>query len=363
MKTNRLLVLGLSLLTLGFSACKKDDKKTDETPVTSKYANGAFILNEGSTSGASVSFLDFSTDAISNDIFMDVNKRPVGKYLQSACVNGDNLYLVANGSDKIEIVRKSDFVSVGVIENLAQPRNMIVVNGKGYITQWGSDGLTGGVSVVNLSTNQIIKTILAGKGCEGLVNVNGKIWVANGGGFDCDSTISIIDPTTDVVSKTIRVSHNPLALKIDKNGNVWALCAGIVKYNIDYSAIIKETPSRLYKLSATSEDTVCSYQISTSFHPMRLDINKTKEILFYGIDSKYTDGNIYSLNINDPAISNSPFISGYFYGFNVNLATGDFYTLEAPDFTSAGILRKYTSAGTFAKQYTVGVGPNSIIFQ
>ena len=304
-----------------------------------------------------MSFLNFATDAVTNDIFASANSRTVGDVLQSACINGDNIYLVANNSNKVEVARKADMVSVGVIESLDGPRNMVVVNGKGYITQWGAGG---NVKVINLTTNQVSKTIKVGTGCEGLINVNGKIWVANGGGLGVDSTISIIDPATDAVVKTIRVAKNPQKITIDKSGNVWALCTGAITYNPDYS-IASQTASRLYKLSSTTEDTICSYFISSTYHPTKMDINKTKEIIYYG--GSYADGNIYMLNVNDPAISSTPFIAGNFYGFNASPSTGEFYTLEAPTFTAAGILHKYTSAGVHIKQYTVGIGPNTILFQ
>lgn len=357
MKTKKLLLFGLSSLVLAFTSCRDKDKDEPIPVAVAKYANGAFILNEGAmgNGNASVSFLNLASDAITNDIFMDANNRPVGDVLQSACINGDNIYLVANNSGKVEVARKSDMVSVGVIENLDGPRNMIVVNGKGYITQWGAGG---NVKVINLTTNQVSKTIKVGSGCEGLINVNGKIWVANSGGYGIDSTISIIDPSTDAVTKIIKVAHNPQQMRVDKNGNVWALCSGFVEYNsVSPYNVLNQTPAKLYKLSPTSEDIITSFFISDTIHPTRMDINKTKEIIYYG------GTNIYSLNINDPATSNTPFISGYFYGFNINPTTGDFYTLEAPNWTSAGKLNKYTSTGTFVKQYTVGVGPNSIIFQ
>jgi YVTN family beta-propeller protein len=212
-----------------------------------------------------------------------------------------------------------------------------------------------------MSTNSVISTIDVGDGPEDIKLINGKIWVANSGGYGVDSTISVIDPTTDVVEKTIVVGDCPKEIVQDANLNLWVLCYGSIVYDANWN-IASQTPSKLVKVSASTFQKVSEIIISDTQHPQHLDISNDKKTLYYG--GGYAFAGIYSVSTSATSVSSSPLIDGtkYFYGFNVNPATGELYALEAPTFTSAGKMYKYNSSGSLSKQYNVGVGPNGIIF-
>ena len=73
--------------------------------------------------------------------------------------HNDKYYIVVNNSSKIEIVNKTDFVSTGVIEGLAQPRYFLGIdNQKAYVSQWGANGLDGSLAIIDLSDNSVTKT-------------------------------------------------------------------------------------------------------------------------------------------------------------------------------------------------------------
>ncbi len=348
-KINLLLILAFVAV---FFSCKKDH----ETPNTS-YSDGAFILNEGAmfAGNASVSFLRFSGDSVSNQIFQNANGRPVGDVLQSMNLIGDQAYLIVNNSNKIEIVKTSDFSQQGVIENLKLPRFMAVKGNYGYLTQWDDSS----VGILNLSTRSLEKSVKVGSGPEGILIHGNYAFVANSGGFDHDSTVSVIDLTTQSVVKTIEVGGMPKKFVVDKNNMVWVLCSGDVFYTPDWSAVLRETPSKLVQLSPGNLTILKEITLSSNEHFSSLDISPDKQTIYYGCG--YSVSGIYALSV-DAASAGTLKVSGMFNGFSVCPKNGEIYALEAPSYTAAGNLKRYSADGQHLKTYKVGIGPNAAVF-
>jgi YVTN family beta-propeller protein len=359
MKTRLSTYVWALLLLVLSNACQKEDGP-DYTPVW-PFANGAFISNEGTfgQANASVSYYDYAGDSVTNNIFYTVNGHPLGQVLQSMHATGGKVYMVLNLSDTVVVANGNDFKETGIITGLSSPRYMTSYNGKGYITQWGENGV---VKVVNLSTNGVIKTIVAGTGPEQAIVASGRVLVCNGGAYDVDSTVTVIDPATDQVVKTIVVGDNPKEMVVDRNGDIWVLCYGYIKYDGSFQ-IILETPSKLTKLSGQSFQKIGEYTIAVTKHPQHIDISADKSMVYYG--GGFGFAGIYAMRIDATATPSTPLVDGskFFYGFNVNPSNGDIYALDATDFTTPGILGRYTAQGSLVKEYMTGVGPNGAIFR
>jgi YVTN family beta-propeller protein len=356
-----IIAWALLILTLIYG-CKKEDD-----PVyipAGPYANGVFIANEGTygQDNASVSFYDFTGDSVRNSIFTTVNKHPLGQLLQSMYTISGSVYMMLNISDTVVIANADDFKQTGTITGLNSPRYMTSFNNKGYITQWGEWGETGLVNVVDLNTNVIIRTIEVGMGPEQAIVANGNILVCNGGAYDVDSTISVINPASDRVVQTIEVGHNPKEMVVDKNNDIWVICYGYIKYDLLFN-IILETPSKLVKISGQSFQKTGEYIISATQHPQHIDISKDKSTVYYG--GGYGYAGIYAMDISASSAPSTPLVDGgkFFYGFNVNPSNGEIFALDATDFTTAGILLRYTSSGILLKQYPTGIAPNGALFK
>lgn len=349
--------LAIIFIVSFFISCEKDDNEK------SNFENGVYILNEGdmSKSNASVSFLNYETDLISDDIFMEVNQRPLGAVLNNACISGDKIYMVLNASGKIEVANASDFEELNVIEGFVNPRYISTSDNKAYVTQWNNMTDTkGAVKVVDLKTNSITKTIDAGTGPEGILSTSKNVWVANGGGYMVDSTVMVINAIDDKILKTIVVGHNPKELVKDSNGNIWVLCYGYVEYAADYS-ISRETPSKLVCISASTYEIIKTINIADNLHPQHLDISSDGKTVYYG--AGYGFNGIFAVSIDSESAPSAPIVEGMFYGFNVNPQNDEIYACEAPSFTDPGKLIRYKQSGEKIKEYTVGIGPNGVIFK
>ena len=344
------------IMVLFFSSCKKD-KNTIIEP-EGIYSNGAFISNEGTfgSGNSSISFLDFDSDIVLNEIFAVTNNRPLGDVLQSIKLINDNLYCVVNASNKIEVVKADDFSEFGVIEGLDNPRYITTEKNKLYISEWGNGGQ---IKVLDPATRIQMKTIEVGTGPEGILANNNLIWVANGGGYLVDSTVSVINTTTDEVIATIVVGYNPKEMVLDADGNVWVICNGYIEYDANWN-IASESPSKLVKVSASSLEVLLEIEISNTLHPQHIDISKDRKTIYYG--GGFGVAGIYSINYTNYLNTQIIGSDKYFYGFNVNPDNGDIYGLEAPSFTENGNLLRYNASGEFIKQYEVGIGPNSVVF-
>ncbi|MEE4196659.1 MAG: DUF5074 domain-containing protein [Bacteroidales bacterium] len=344
------------LMSLTFSIALSSCEKDDGPAPSGIYSDGVFIVNEGnSTSGGSVSFYSYADDTVSNNIFESVNGRPLGTFVQSITTDQDKAYLVVNGSNKVEVVEKHSYTEIATITGLDMPRYLsTTTNQKAYITQWGGGGQ---VKVADLNTYRIIDSIEVGTGPEKMYSYYNRIYLANGGGLSVDSTILVIDITRDQVIDTIEVGHNPKDMVIDIEGNLWVLCYGYVQYGQDWSVVF-ESPSELYKIDVNTHKITQSFTISEYLHPEHLEISPDGESIYYG--GGFSFGNIYKLGINDTELPATPWSDKYFYGFNVDWTNGNIFALEAPDFTSNGMLYRIDAEGNLLGNYEVGIGPNSI---
>ena len=347
----QLMVILLSIVIF-FNACDNDDDT-----ISGIFSDGVFITNEGAygAGNGSVSFYSYDGDTIINGIFESINNRSLGDVVQSLTVHNDRAYVVVNGSNKIEVVQNYDFIEYGIITDLISPRYFVGINNnKGYVTQWGEDGV---VKVIDLDGLAVIKTIAVGAGPEHLMYHNDYIYVANSGGLTNDNTISVIDPSTDEVIKTITLNgDSPRDFAVDANGDLWVLCNGYIEYDYTDWSVISETASKLIRINPTTNVVAQTITISDNQHPTCLESGINGNNLFYGGGFGYQG--IYKMDITSTTIPSTPLLDKYYYGFNVNPETGNIYALEAPSFTANGTLWRYSTDGTELGSYEAGIGPN-----
>src|SRR6218665_607497 len=100
MKNFKRIFLTVIISSAFFVSCSDNDDDNNEP--RGNYDGGVIILNEGNngTPNATVSYL--STDLqIENNVFSTINPDKVtGDTAQNIGFNGDNAYLVLNGSNK-----------------------------------------------------------------------------------------------------------------------------------------------------------------------------------------------------------------------------------------------------------------------
>jgi YVTN family beta-propeller protein len=348
--------------TLSLTSCNKDDNSV-EISKKGPYSNGIFITNEGNFFGnnGSVSFYSFGedtangilADTVYNDIFSEVNGYDLGDVVQSVTVYDSLAFIVVNNSNKVEVVTFADFVEKDVINEVNQPRYIVVNGTTAYVSAWGDGGV---VYVVDLTDFSVTKSIKVGNGPEKMLIDENRLYVANSGGLLSDSTISIIDMSLNKVVDSIVVGGNPKAFVKDKNGNIWVFCNGIVEYSqINYPEITYQTPSLLVKIN-NNDEIVNTIKISDTEHPLTIDINPGGDSIYYGGGFKYIG--IKRISIDASSNNSINLTDDAAYSFMIDPNTGELFVFIASSWTENGVLKRYTGNGDYIKSYMTGIGPN-----
>jgi len=360
MNTNyRKLLMLLSLFAMLFVQSCDDD---DPEPVK-PGADGFFVVNEGGfpNENTSISFYDRETDEVTNDIFFAVNGRNLGIQAQSMSVFEGKGYILVQGSGKIEVIDADDYTSVATINNdIENPRYFVGISAtKGYVSDWGADGIAGSVKVIDLSTNEVTKTIPTGQGANRMLKVGNSVYVTNSGGYGNDSTVKIIDTSSDAVTSTIIVGDNPNSIQRDAAGNIWVASSGLVAYNPDWSIDeVNSTKGSISKISNNTESFRLEVSAITYGGAGNLSISPDGQTLYYTFN-----GAVFSMTSSATTLPESPFVSKAYYGLSVNPFNGNIVGTLAPNFSSAGSIDVMDENGGVLDNYTVGIGPNGVAFK
>ncbi|HEY0741063.1 MAG TPA: DUF5074 domain-containing protein [Chryseosolibacter sp.] len=355
----KLLTLLAFVAVLFVQSCNEDDPQ----PVK-PGADGFFVVNEGGypNENTSISFYDREADQMTNDIFAAVNGRPLGLQAQSLSVFEDNAYIMVQGSGKIEVIDADEYTSVATItDEIESPRYFLGISStKGYVSDWGVDGITGTVKVVDLANNRVTKTIPTGKGANKMLKVGNVVYVVNSGGYDQDNTVKVIDANTDAVTATITVGDNPNSIQRDAAGNIWVSSSGAVAYNPDWSIdAANSTKGSISKILPNNTEALRLEVSSVTGSGLgNLSISPDGKTLYYTYN-----GAVYSMATSATTLPTQPFISKSYYGLSVNPFNGNIIGTLAPNFSSAGSIEIVDANGTLLDSHTVGIGPNSVSFK
>ena len=174
MKLSKLLLLALCISL--FASCSSDDDTTENndddvvvTPSKGDYEEGFFILNEGSTGQGTVSFSNDDFSSFTKDVYSKVNgSDALGKFAQNIFFDGDKAYIIAGGSNVINVVNRYTFKLIAKVDSgLVNPRYGVVKDGKAYVTNANTypvyDDPTANpnantddyVAIINLATNTV----------------------------------------------------------------------------------------------------------------------------------------------------------------------------------------------------------------
>ena len=340
-----------TLLSIAFFSC--DDN--DNTPA-GEYEHGVFVVNEGNygTANGSISFVDRESGTVSPDLFGAVNNGlATGDVVQSLTIDGDFAYIVANNSNKMEVVNVNTFSSEYTVSNLALPRYFTTLDGKGYVTEWVSFTDPGRVSIIDLMSHAVTGSITTDFGAENIVALGGKLYVSN----NFTNTVSVIDPASKEVIKTIEVGSAPGAFVVDSGNKLWVICGG--NYEGNDGSLVQIDPSKSGEPAANS--ILKTIQLSVNVD-VRMAINQEKNKIYY-----YKNNSVYAVNITDTTAPTSALLteaaSTGFYGIGIDPDKNVLYLGDSKAFSANGEVYRYDLTGAAVDHMTVGIGPNGFAFK
>ena len=342
-----------------FQSCQNDPD-----PVVKTGESGFFVVNEGGfgNSNSSLSFYDRKTNEVTNNVFATKNGRPLGDQAQSMTVFEGKGYIVVQNSSKVEVISVDDFSSVATIsEGVPSPRYFLGISAtKAYVSDWGADGLTGTVKVIDLSTNTVSKSIATGKGANRMLKVGALVYVANAGGYGTDNTVKVIDTGTDAVIASVTTGDNPNSLQKDNDGNIWVASDGNEVYKPDFSIDeSKSTKGSISKITSSNTEAKRFTVDQVSYSgPANLGISPEGTQIYYTFE-----GALYSMSTTATALPSAPFKTKDYYGLSVDPFNGNIIGCNAVNFSSAGTIDVYDATGTLLNTFTVGIAPNGCAFK
>lgn len=326
---------------------------------TGSYAAGVFVVNEGvfgQTSGT-ISHYNPTNKAVQQQIFKQTNQRDLGDVVQSLSLYQDKAYIVVNNANKIEVANRNTFQELAQITNLRLPRYCLVLDAtKAYVSEWGSDGLTGTIAVLNLTNNTISKRIPVAQGPERLLLKDGLIYCSHPGGFGDNNVVSVLDPTTDQVQKTISVLDRPSSLVTTANGKIWVACSGKIVYttypNIDTAA---STLGGLVAISPQTQTTVDTLWAAKGRPVQQLQVHPvTQQQLYY-----QRQGAVWTYDLSNQ--TTQQLFSGSFYGLAIAPDASYLYAATSSGINAA-FAKRYSLTGTLVDSFQVGVFANGFVF-
>lgn len=343
----------LAIAALALASCKKDDNKQGVG-----FTEGIFIANEGpfQSGSGSVSYWNRQTGEVSQGVFAAANGGEVpGNILQSMARSGNRLFSVVNNAGKVIATDATTLVKQGEITGLELPRYLVPLPGTqtAFVSQWGSDGVSGSVAVVNTSDYSIKSVIPVGSGPEAMLLLGNELWVANSGGFGRDSTVVIVDVDSLQVTGTIVVGDNPNAMVQDATGDVWVTCAGYA-HNFDPNDPLS-TKGRLLRITGKA--------VSRSFElpndAGRLVINGQGNRLLY-LETRF-GGRVFDFYTDQLQLNTSPFLDGTWYSLGFDPVENTLLAGDARDFASAGVVRVVDANGTTVRELPAGIIPTHFL--
>lgn len=322
------------------------------------FENGILVVHEGNffAGNASISFVSMDLSEVRNGIFAQVNDTPNwGDIAQSMAFHGDLAYIVVNNSQKVEVVNRYTFESVATIggagsTDFLNPRYMAVVDGKGYLTNWGdgTDPDDDYIAVIDLTSNTVETTIAVEEGPERVLAQGNKVYVAHQGGYNQNNMISVID-VTDHSVETITVGDVPNSMQLDNNGTLWVLCGGNPSY------AVTETAGSLVKVDTGDLTVSNTFTFEAAQHPDYLSM-EGDDLYFY------LNGSVFQMGIGATALPLTAEITGLNF-YDMTVMDGRLYAVDAKDFTSNGSLEVYDlSDNSKVESIEVSPVPGEIYF-
>lgn len=350
----------LAAAAIIFAGCKKDPiEEPTDTPETPS-ATTAYVLNEGNWGGndASISLLDFTTGAITNDYFAQNNGRGLGDVAQDLAAYGGKLYAVVTFSNTVEVINRASGKSTQIDFGSRNPRYIAFSNGKAYVSCYSP------ASIVRIDTATLAieaTCTLSGLPPEQLCIAGNTLYVANGytsdanSNFTYDSVVTAVNLSTFSETARIKVGYNPTKLSQLDASHIAIAYAGDYGAHSGGTAILNTADNSVQQLAVAATN-MAAYHGNLYLYCATYDANWNSTYHFYKVDGATLQST--EILTADASRYNS---TTYPYGISVNPANGDIYVMTA-SYGANGDVHCYSQNGT--KRWTAEAGqfPSRVVF-
>ncbi len=315
-----------------------------------------YVGNQGNFSDANgtVSIYTPSSDMVMLDAVPNLNT-----LVQSITIHENIGYVIANTSDRIDVIDLSTNLRTGQITDVPGPRYMTIAGDDKALV---SNLFNNSVSVLNLSTNAITGSIGVGNNPEDVAVIDNLAYVANNG-FGFDSTLTVIDTSTDMAIDTIDLGcDGPRFLEVDGQDELWVICNGKTVYNSDFTEIVEQTNGQVVVINAQNHQIIERFELEAqlgsasagqdSFH------DPVNDRIFVVMGNKIVQFNTTTNERLDyMEVPGDELIGGVAY----DAASDRLYISRITSFTTAGFVATYDwLTGMELSRFDAGIVPTTI---
>lgn len=362
MRKKSLLIFSCVLLSV-MAGCDKDnpngesftsDEKLAGETVTAGEPSSAhsklFVLNEGAMgqNNASLDFLRFRDGKYVKNSFSLMNPdmtAGLGDIGNDIAINGDEAWIIMNGSNLVEVISADNETHVAAIE-VPSPRSITFHDGFAYVSSYagayyGGPDKTGAVYKIDTKARTVAGKVEVGRQPEGLAVSGEKLYVANSGGYSSqgyEKSLSVIDLASFTVSGSVEMPTlvNLKDVATDPDGNLWvsgmgdyySVHSGIAKVNTGNGEVTEIPEVRRATNICVSGNTVMVVGAENEWDYKA----PAKEYYLYCVDTK-------SLSVSKRSLAGTPFADiKTAYSILANPDNDDIYVCDAGDYISPGTL-------------------------
>ena len=329
-----------------FFGCERDDP-VKPVPTDTK---GVYVVNEGNfgSGNAEITLYIPETNEVIQDLYYTVNSEKLGDQAQNMYINNGVGYIVVSGSSKIVLIDVNTNKPIDTISsNLNTPRAIVFANNRMYVSNFygSSISIFGGEDYKNF-----IRSVTVSAAPDEMVVLNNKIYITHQSLFSASKTVTVFDLYTEQVSRTIEVGDNPSMVKSYGNYAV-ILCAG--DWGGDWGFRPNETFGELHFINSSTDSATDT--IFVGEHPQDFAV---------AADYAYVLGDmgVKKVDLIQKYVSDDSFISGSFYSIAYEPVNSLLYLADPKDYRSNGEAVVYKLSASLQYKFPTGIIPGAFCF-
>ncbi len=339
------------LVFLLVAGCEKDSG-VQPSGIRYQKGEGVFITQEGNfqTGNGVLSFYNFAKDTLYEGIYEERNGVLVGNVLQGAYFEGNDAYLVVNGSGVIIKFDPSTGNQLSLIRNLASPNDFLIYKERHGIV---SDLFGPYLYKIDMLTGFLSDSLFTGGGTGEIAIAEDKLFITKSSDFGAPPSTSVIvaDPESLEILDTISVGYNPSSILADGDGHLWVACNG---------NSFEGRLGSLHRINPESNEVTATLpfpDLNTSY-AARLARNAD------GTQIYFLKGDVYRVSIEDTTFPSEPVVATggrSLYGLGVRPGNGDIY-IGVEDFITESKILIFDDSGIMLREMDSQVGVNNFYF-
>lgn len=359
--------LGISVLTVFFTGCKKDNEREILLTQEITGVKGIYILNEG-VPKATIAYYDVAKKTTVLDYYKQVNGKDLGNSANDLQQYGSKLYCVITGTTgqpesfvdimDVNTGKTLKRIAFNATNDSYMARYITFYKNKAYVSRY--DGKISRIDTASLNVDaelQLKNGVDNAQGLEGLAVANGKLYVAGSSHSSYPKSLNdkvvVIDLNTFAKVKEITVNYNPVKIAANDKGEMVVTSAG------NYGNI----KSAIQKIN-TSTDEVSSTENTTDLGSVA--IYKDQAFVVTDAYSPGTAG-VKSINIVTGKLGNSLITDATTvalpYGLAINPFNQNVVVLDALSFVSTtGKVLVFSKEGKKLYEFETNSFPKNAAF-